>query len=169
MLKLCINKSDSIVLCTIIIVLILARLNNFLTFHVLAELFSICIAFTLFLVGWSSRKLIQNNVFTFISISCFYVGFTDVLHLISFKGMNLITGVSTNEAAQTWMISRFLQTALFLYLALATKKFFNDTILFVVYFFLTLVLLFTVFIIPIFPNCFIEGSGVTPLDRKSVV
>lgn len=46
---------------------------NYLLFHSLAELFSIVIAITLFLIMWNSKKYMVNKVLVFISIGYLFV------------------------------------------------------------------------------------------------
>jgi divalent metal cation (Fe/Co/Zn/Cd) transporter len=49
--------------------LYLASLYNYLLFHSLAEIFSIVIAFCIFILAWNCRDLIDNNYLIFLGIA----------------------------------------------------------------------------------------------------
>ncbi len=50
--------------------LYLASLYSFLLFHTLAEMFSLVIAFSVFLFAWNTRPYLENHYF-FIGRNCF--------------------------------------------------------------------------------------------------
>ena len=53
--------------------LYLSSLYSYLLFHSLAELFSIVVALSIFVVAWNSRGFINNNYLLFFGIACLYV------------------------------------------------------------------------------------------------
>ena len=63
---------------------------NFLLFHSIAELFSITVAWSLFVVVWNSRHLSDNRAFIFIGIGYLFIGSIDLVHTLSYKGMGVI-------------------------------------------------------------------------------
>ncbi|MBS7528454.1 hypothetical protein KHM83_17340 [Fusibacter paucivorans] len=64
-------------------------LNNYLLFHSVAEIFSICIAFSIFIITWNAIQFIENNFLILIGIAYFFIGSLDLLHTLSYKGMNI--------------------------------------------------------------------------------
>jgi hypothetical protein len=51
-----------IFIIAVLIMLYLSSLYNYLLFHTIAEIFSICIAFTVFLISWSSIRYIKITI-----------------------------------------------------------------------------------------------------------
>ena len=51
--------------------------DNYLLFHVLAELFSIVVAWTVFVIFWNTRKIEESTYFLLIGIAVLFVGFLD--------------------------------------------------------------------------------------------
>ena len=81
---------------------------NYNLFHSLVELFSIAIAFGVFLICWNTRNLTGNSYFRIIGASFLAVGFIDLLHMLAFKGMGVFVGIDTNLPTQLWIVSRYL-------------------------------------------------------------
>ena len=69
--------------------LIILSHYHFLLFHILVEFFSIVIAWAIFIVVWNTRDITGNKSLTFIGIVYLFVGFIDLLHTVSYKGMNI--------------------------------------------------------------------------------
>src|SRR5512140_1673973 len=78
------------------------------SFHTIAELFSIIIGFSLFMLTWNSRRIIDNNYLIFIGIAFFFVAGVDLIHTLAYKGMDLFAGYGTNLATQLWIAARYL-------------------------------------------------------------
>jgi hypothetical protein len=66
--------------------LYLASLYNYILFHIIAENFSIVIAFTIFLIAWNTRYLTRNNYALFISIAFLFTGLIDFVHTLNLQG-----------------------------------------------------------------------------------
>ena len=49
--------------------LYLTSLYNYLLFHTLAEIFSIVIAFSIFILAWNCRKVIDNDYLIFLGVA----------------------------------------------------------------------------------------------------
>ena len=49
--------------------LYLSSLYNYLLFHSLAEIFSIVVAWAIFILAWNSRRIMDNNYLLFIGIA----------------------------------------------------------------------------------------------------
>src|SRR5450830_1603442 len=60
---------------------------NYLLFHSAAELFSIFIGVTIGIIVINCWRSIKNQYVLFIGLAYFFVGFLDVLHTLTFKGM----------------------------------------------------------------------------------
>ena len=62
----------------ILISLYISSLYNYLLFHSIAEIFSILVAFSIFIIAWNSRDFVDNSFFIFIGIAYFFVGLFDL-------------------------------------------------------------------------------------------
>ena len=95
---------------------------SYLLFHTLAEIFSIVIAGGIFVIGWNSRKNIDNSFFLVVGVSFLFVGFIDIIHTLAYPGMNIFTEYDTNLPTQLWIAARYLQAFSFLLASLVVNK-----------------------------------------------
>lgn len=161
-----VNKSKSISILFVMMLFILLGMisaYNYLLFHSIAEIFSICIAFTIFSITWNSKAFIKNNFLMIIGIAYLFIGILDLLHTLSYKGMNIFTDYDY-YANQLWIATRFLESiTLFIsFLILNYKKKIDTYIVFIVYLIVTTMIILSIFYWRIFPICFIDGTGLTP-------
>ncbi|MBD3307333.1 hybrid sensor histidine kinase/response regulator, partial [candidate division KSB3 bacterium] len=159
----------SIVLAIVVLVgLYLSSLYHYLLFHNLAELFSIIVAGGIFMIGWNSRRYIQNPYFLFIAIAYLFIGGLDLLHTLAYKGMPVFQDYDY-YANQLWIAARYMEslTLLVAYTFFSTKKPVKPFIVFGVYTLLFIALVGSIFYWKIFPICFIEGQGLTPFKKIS--
>jgi len=95
------------------------------------------------------------------------VGAIDVVHTLAYKGMGVFQGYDANLPTQLWIVARYVES-----LSLLIAPFFFNRKLRVgaVFFAYTvaIALLFgTIFYGPIFPDCFVEGKGLTLFKKIS--
>jgi PAS domain S-box-containing protein len=137
--------------------------ENYVLFHTIVELFAIVIAFAVFIVTWNARKMMDNMYLYFVGISYIFVGALDLLHTLTFKGMNVIGG-DLFYANQFWIVTRFIAAATLLigFLFLRGTKKLNADLIFIAYFAISLVATMSILVWHRFPVCFIEGVGQTP-------
>ena len=137
-------------------------LQNYLLYHSLIELFSISIAITIFIIAWNSKKIIRNNYLLFLGISYIFIALFDLLHTLSYKGMNIFTGfLGSNLATQLWISARYIESISILLALLFITKRFNYKIQLAWYSLITALILLSIFYWKIFPVGYIEGSGLT--------
>ncbi len=138
-----------------------ANLYSFLLFHVLVEIFSVLVAFAIFMFAWNTRANLHNSSLILLGAAFLTIGAVDLLHTLSYKGMGIFTGFGADTASQLWIAARFIQS-----ITLAAAPLFVNVKLPMprtVYFYvgiLTLVVA-TVFVWPIFPTCYVDGVGLT--------
>ena len=132
-------------------------------FHTLAELFSIVVAWAIFIVVWNTRHISGNNAMIFVGIVYFFVGSVDLLHTLSYKGMNVFDPKwGANLPTQLWIIGRYMEGISLLVYALVIGQTLRVRFIFLCCFLITMGLLASVFLWPVFPDCYIEGRGLTP-------
>jgi PAS domain S-box-containing protein len=140
--------------------LYLTNLYSFLLFHIVAESFSIVIAFSLFMIAWNTRHWTKNNYVLFISIAFLFAGLLDFVHTLAYKGMGIFSGYDANLPTQLWIIARYLQSISLLVAPWFIDRKLNFSAVLGVYISVTLLLGAAVFS-GTFPVCFIEGTGLT--------
>lgn len=145
-----------------IIVLYFISLYSYLLYHSFAELFSIIIAFGIFIIAWNSKKFLDNNYLLFVGIAYLFVALLDLFHTLAYEGIGIFTGFAeSNLATQLWISARYLESiSLFLALFFITRRL-NYKLQFICYLMVTTLILLSIFYWKIFPAAFIEGSGLT--------
>ena len=148
--------------------LYLTSLYSYLLFHSLAEIFSIVIAFSIFVLAWNCRNLTDNNYLIFLGIAYLFIGFIDLIHTLSYAGMGVFTGYGANLPTQLWIIARYLQSlSLLVACFILDKKKIKSNLVLLSYTIVLSLLLLSVFYWKIFPVCFIEGPGLTLFKKMS--
>jgi diguanylate cyclase (GGDEF)-like protein len=163
------TKSISITFILIILTLLyLSSLQNYLLFHTITEIFSICVAFTVFLITWNSIPYIKNNYLILVGIAYLFIGFLDLFHTISYKGMPIFTDYDY-YANQLWVAARFFEGVILLIASILVKsgKQINSYIVFSIFTLITTLIMMSIFVWKVFPVCFIDGIGLTPFKKYS--
>ncbi|MBE0558245.1 MAG: PAS domain-containing sensor histidine kinase, partial [Proteobacteria bacterium] len=133
---------------------------SYTLFHMIGELFSIVIGFSLFMLTWNSRRIIDNNYLIFIGIAFFFVAGVDLVHTLAYKGMDIFAGYGTNLPTQLWIAARYLESLSLLAAPFVIRRALRTDITFTGYAVLTTVLLASIFG-GLFPDCHTEGVGLT--------
>jgi hypothetical protein len=69
---------------------------SYLTFHSLAELFSIIVAAAVFVIAWNARDTIDNGYLQFLGIAFLFVAVIDLAHTLAYTGMGVSPGYGTD-------------------------------------------------------------------------
>lgn len=147
--------------------LYLTSLYSYLLFHSIAEIFSIIIAAGVFALAWNSRRVIANNYLLLLGIALLFVAFLDLIHTLAYKGMGVFPGYGANLPTQLWIAARYLQSLTFLAAPLFLQRRLQPGLVFLGYFLATALLLLSIFYWQIFPDCFVEGMGLTAFKKNS--
>jgi PAS domain S-box-containing protein len=145
----------------------LSSLYSYLFFHVIAEMFSIVVAFGIFMIAWNSRRFIDNNYLMFIGIAYLFVGILDLFHALGYTGMGIFQGYDTNLPTQLWIAARYLQSLSLLAAPFYLRRKLRIYPVLMSYTLIVAVLLGTIFFGNVFPDCFVEGTGLTPFKKIS--
>ena len=147
--------------------LYLTSLYSYPLFHSLAELFSIVIACGIFIIAWNARRFLDQHYLLFIGIAYLFVAFLDIIHTLAYKGMGVFKGFDANLPTQLWIIARCMESISLLIAPYYLKRSLKVDRVFIVYLLTTILLLLSIFSWDLFPNCFIEGKGLTPFKITS--
>jgi len=155
-----------LILSIIISALVYSSTYNYLLFHTIVELVTILIGFGVFIFAWNSRQFSDSNFITFIGISFLSISSIDLLHTLAYKGMHIFQGYDSNLPTQLWIAARFLQSISFLIALLYLRRKLKPYLIVLGYFLVTVLLVSSIFL-SIFPDCYIEGSGLTDFKITS--
>jgi len=149
-----------------LIILFFLSAYNFLLAHAFAEIFTIAVSLVIFFIAWNAREYYENSYFVFLGIGYLFVGIIDMVHTLAYKGMGVFPGYGANLATQMWIIGRYMES-----IALLSAIFFlhrtisgNRTLVF--WGLATAAAVATVFG-GFFPDCYIEGQGLTVFKKTS--
>ena len=149
-------------------ILFLISQKNYLLFHSLAELFSIIIAFGIFVIGWNSRKYYRNNYLLFIGIAYLFVAFFDTLHTLAYKGMAVFKGYDDNNLPpQLWLVARYMESIALLLAPFFFSRPVRHWRVIAAFSAVSALAIYAIFFAGIFPVCFVTGSGLTTFKVAS--
>jgi PAS domain S-box-containing protein len=159
------HPSLSIILCAIMAIEISSLISrNYIFFHTFAELFSSIIVFSIFLIAVNTYSIYKNSFSLFIGISLLFPGIIDILHALTFKGINIIPNISTNEPTQLWICARYLEvfSLLISYRIFKNPNYkYNFYKIFNWYVIIASLLILSVLKWKVFPDAFVDDSGLT--------
>lgn len=150
----------------ILLGLYLVSLKSYLLFHSVAEIFSIFIAFSIFILAWNSRRFIDNAYILFIGIAYLFVGGIDLIHTLAYKGMGVFPGFSANLPTQLWIGARYLEGLSLLIAPFLLGKRLRMNVVLMGYTLISALFILAIFS-ELFPLCFVEGVGLTPFKKIS--
>jgi PAS domain S-box-containing protein len=151
----------------ILVGLYLTSLYSYLLFHSTAEIFSIVVACGVFMVAWNSRRFLDNNYLLFIGIAYLFVALIDLIHTLAYTGMGVFPGYATNLPTQLWISARYVESLSLLIAPLLLKRKLRTNLVFVGFTSASVLLLCSIFYWNVFPDCFIEGYGLTSFKKVS--
>jgi len=140
---------------------------NFLLFHGIAELFSIAVAWSVFFLVWNTKRIARNDALLFLGIAYLFIGLIDLTHTLSYKGMGIFpNNLGANYATQLWIAARSMEAISLLVFPFLIIRRIRFWAVFGVYAAVTAVVMAAIFSWYVFPDCYIEGQGLT-LFKKS--
>ncbi len=143
------------------VLLYMASRSSFLLFHGIAEIFSVAVAFGVFIVAWHTRKIAANTFLLVLGIAYLQVGFFHLVHLFAYKGMGVFPEADSNLPTQLWIAARYIESlALLIAPALARRKIDSAKMLWI-FSSVSFLIIASIFG-GIFPDAFVEGQGLTP-------
>jgi PAS domain S-box-containing protein len=146
---------------TIILALYFSSFYSYLLFHGLIEIITIAIALTLFILTWNARGFLTNDYLKIIGIGYAFIAFIDMLHTLAYKGMNVFPAFGANLPTQLWIAARYLQAATLFVAPFFVERRVDNRAILGGYAAVVSVLVAGVYS-GNFPDCFIEGKGLTP-------
>ncbi|WP_332450021.1 sensor histidine kinase [Methanoculleus sp.] len=142
-------------------------LYNYLLFHIITELVAVGIAIAVFTVAWNARTMQENSYLLVAGTGLLFVAVIGLVHTLAYDGMGIFVGYDANLPTQLWIASRYLLAGTFLAAPLLVRKNPAPLRVFAGFAGIAGALLLSIFVVPVFPDCYIEGSGLTPFKIAS--
>lgn len=137
---------------------------DYLFFHLTVEMITLIIGILIFTISAISKKFEQSSLISIIGPGILVASVITFLHVITFKGMNVIHGYDANLPTQLWIVLNYVLSISFLIAILfgdKKVKFTWNIVIFSCVGLLGTLLCFA----GLFPTCFVEGEGLTVFKR----
>lgn len=139
--------------------------NNYLVVQTLTRILALIVVSNTFLIAWNCRKFLDNTYFIFLATAYFFGGCLDLLYTLTYVKIFVPSGF--NIACQLWVAARYLESIsliiapYFIARKLAIEIFLSG------YSIVTFLAIRSIFVGNIFPDCYIQGVGVTRFTHIS--
>jgi len=137
-----------------------SSLHSYLLFHSLVEVSCVVISFTVFILAWNARNILDNQYILFIGISCLFSAAFELIHMFAFKGFGIFPGYDSNLPTQLWIVSRFTVSLSFVLAPIFLSRRMTVTWVLIIFGAVSTVLFAAIFS-GMFPVSYIEGQGLT--------
>jgi PAS domain S-box-containing protein len=129
--------------------------RNYLLFHSGVQIFTSIIAFNILIIAINTFAISKNNFFMFLGIGYGFVGVFDLLHTITFEGMQITRFEDVNISLQAAIVAMFIESVTLLYSYRLLKnrhKSFRPVLIALVATLMAISILFAIFYNNIFPD-----------------
>jgi signal transduction histidine kinase len=133
---------------------------SYALFHTLVEVFRIVVVFGIATLAWNARREIDNSFLLVAGLSYPSIGVLDLLHTLSYKGMNVFPP-DANLPTQFWIAFRGYESAAMLFATRFLGRPAPPAHATAAGFLAIGALLGWLVLTGRFPDCFVEGSGLT--------
>lgn len=154
-------KLEIAILCIVIVFMVLSSFKNFILFHSLVELFSIIVAFCITIIAFNTYKINKNQYIALLGIAYGFIATFDLLHTLAYKGIEIFAITGSNLPAQLWISARYMEAISLLAMCIFLRKKINLYLTSSIYVISSLLIILSIFYFKNFPDCFIEGVGLT--------
>lgn len=135
--------------------------KNYLLFHTIIEISTVIVAAIMLIIAFNTYNISKNSFLLFIGIGYGFVGGFDLLHALTYRGMGILEGNTSNLSIQFWITARYMEgLTIFLSLFHINRKLKPERIV-IKFSIVFAILLASIVEFHIFPDCFIEGQGLT--------
>lgn len=161
------TKKEIVLLSLVLIGLYLISFENYLVFHCLVEIFSIVVAFSIFILAWNSRRFFTNDYLLFLGIAYLFIGGVDLVHTLAYTGMGVFPRYDSNLPTQLWIAARYIESISFLIALVFLRRRLRSNYVLFGYSVVVTILMLSIFYWNNFPDSYIEGTGLTPFKITS--
>ncbi|MEN3188784.1 MAG: MASE3 domain-containing protein, partial [Atribacterota bacterium] len=133
--------------------------RNYLLFHSIVEFLAIFTGFAMFLFAVAASSVSRNTVVQKLGWLYLGVGSIDTLHTLSYKGMGVFPGYTANLPTQFWILGRLVEFGGLAVIVLWSRRVSITTLVLAV--FSAAIAGSSAIFWGYFPDCFLEGRGLT--------
>jgi len=144
----------------IVLGLYLSSLHSYLLFHSLIEIITVAIALALFSLTWNTRSYLTSSYLRLVGVGYAFISLIDLLHTLAYKGMGVFPGDEANLPTQLWVAARYVQAVTLFVAPLLVERRLSIRAILLGYA-ATVSGLVALVYSGNFPDCFIEGTGLT--------
>lgn len=153
-------------------ILIYMGFKNYLLFHSAVEIFSSLIGFGILVIAINTYKNSKNNSFMILGIAYGFIGVLDIVHALAYKGMGVFNSSMplVDIPTQLWISARYMESISILIACILLRKsnkILRPRAILGRYMVISVVLLLSIIRWRIFPQCLIEGAGLTSFKIAS--
>lgn len=149
------------------LLLVASSFYSYLLFHTVLELLTVLIATAAVVVVWHAHPSSRNDYLMVLGCGYFWIGVLDLVHTLAYKGMHVLPSVaSSNEPTQLWIAARYSEALLLFAASFFVTRPVRRGWVFVLFGLIALALV-SFIMGGYFPDCFIEGKGLTPFKIHS--
>jgi len=161
------NKKNRYIFICIFLLAFFAVMNiisrfNYTLFHSFADMITVFIAASVFVIIWNGRHLLDNHYYICVSIGFLFFAFFDFMHLLGNKGMSVFPQFG-NMGPEFYIISRYFLSISFLLAPFFIRRKIWTSVMITVYSVISILILLSIFYWKNFPIFYIDGVGLTPL------
>jgi len=142
--------------------------DSYLSFHIIVEIFSIVVSFSIFGVGYYTYEQSKNRYALFLSCAFLVIGLIDLFHVLSFPNMpNFITVNDSNKSILFWIAARLISAvaliiSTFIYANSKNRWLSKKYLMPAAVVLSTMVFVVVIYFPSYLPSMLIVGSGLTP-------
>ncbi|MVX66036.1 PAS domain S-box protein [Clostridium chromiireducens] len=134
--------------------------QSYVTFHTIIEIITVVLGLTLMLIALGTTKICDNNYFHVLAIIFGFIGVIDLFHVLTYKGISAFNNDS-NMSVQLSILGTYYECIMLTLSSIYINKKLNFNKVFILNFAIVIFGLSSIIIVDIFPNCYIEGTGLT--------
>lgn len=139
---------------------------SYLLFHTLIEICRIVVIFSVAALAWNARRQIDNAFLLLVGLASPSIGALDLLHTLAYKGMNIFPP-DANLPTQLWIALRFFECFVMLSAAALLGRRQLPIGHLALGFLATGIALAWLVLSGRFPDCYVEGTGLTDFKINS--
>jgi diguanylate cyclase (GGDEF)-like protein/PAS domain S-box-containing protein len=139
---------------------------SYLLFHTTVELAGVVVSLGMFTLAWNLRRTLDNSYLLIMGIAASALGAFDLLHMLSYKGMNIFPGYDANLPTQLHIAGRYLQAGTMLAAPFFLGRKVRVWPAALTYGLAAAGLVAAIFA-GLFPDCYLDGTGLTAFKKTS--
>ena len=134
---------------------------DYVAFHLIAEVAVLVVLGTIFAIAWHTQRLSSNGYLVIVGMAALPIALVIALHALTYRGMPVFLGRTTDTPTQLWLVARYLTAVAFLVApAFAARRVARPVAALGLFAAAAAVLVASVFA-GLFPVAFVEGQGLT--------